>query len=216
MRKRKRSPYLDLDKLFDTFSDRNMLISTRRLRDDRLVARPHPATLPILIRQKRLLVRLLVIQIPQHDTVTLRHELARLPILRHFTPIRPQQLDRAARDQAARGAEHDVGIDGRAHHRARLGEPVALPDQPARIQSTEVFGRFAAERRGAREDCAHRGEVVFGADALRIDHGDDDGRDEVQGVDLVLLDGVEVGLHLELREDDDLVAPVCGAQVDND
>ena len=59
-------------------------------------------------------------------------------------------------------------------------------------------------------------EVEFREDIPVLDHGDDDGRDDVQGVDVELGDAGQVLLDVEFREHDHLVAAEDAGLADDD
>ena len=80
------------------------------------------------------------------------------------------------------------------------------------------YGRdgFFAHGGGAEEDRGNGGEVVLFEEGLILDHGDHDGRDEVEGIDLEALDCFEERFEREAGEVDDVVAAVDGEMADQD
>ena len=126
------------------------------------------------------------------------------------------QLRFIARDQATGAAEPDVAGVRRGDDRAGLGQTVALAHPPGGILLREFLGGFFAEWGGAGEDHLYGLEVEFVEDGLVLDHGDDDGRHDVECVDLVFRDRLEVVGEVEFGEDDHLVAAVGRGVADDD
>lgn len=113
-------------------------------------------------------------------------------------------------------AERDVVFGGGADDSTGLSQTVTLTHNPAWILLLDILGCLLTERCGAGEDVLHGAEVELSEHLWVVDHGDDDRWDEVEGVELELRDGGQVGCHLELWEDDDLVAAVGGGEGDDD
>src|SRR5271156_1854167 len=78
------------------------------------------------------------------------------------------------------------------------------------------LGSLRAKGRRSGEDSPHGRQVVLLEQMLILHHGDDDGRDDVEGVNLVLGDRLEIVLQVKLWEDDDLVTTEDGGHAHND
>ena len=179
-----------------------------------LITRTHEP--PLREIHKRLLRRLLVLQVPQHHARRLHAQLPRLVVARDLVALGVDQFRFIPGNQGPGAAKPDVAGISRRDDGAGLGEAVALADPPGWVLLRKFLGGFLAERGGAGEDHFHRLQVEFVEDGLVLDHGDDDGRHDVERVDLVFRDGLEIVGEVELGQDDDLVAAVGRGVADDD
>ncbi len=77
---------LDFDKLLDPIHDKHMLVPGWRLTDDCLVTRTHPPA-SLGIRNKRLAVCFVIVQIAQYDGGTLDEQFTRLVVTGYFFAV---------------------------------------------------------------------------------------------------------------------------------
>ena len=194
---------LDLDELLDAVDDEDVLVARGRVAaDEGLVARAHPAVLEGLAGGVG------VVEVAERDRGRLDEQLAGLVVAGDVGAVDAHQARFDAGEERAAAAGEEVMRGGGADDGAGLGEAVALADGPGWVVLVEFLGGFFAERGGAGEDGVDAGEVVGLDGGEVVDHVDDDGRHEIEGVDFVVLDGGEEGFEFKAREDDDLVAAV--------
>jgi len=155
------STYLDFDEFLQPVHDENVLVARLWvLLDDGFVAGPHE---PV---DKRLLGRRWVVQVPEHDRRALDPEFAGLVVAFNLGALDRNEPGLVAGQQTSGGAEPDVIWTGRAYHRRRLCQSVALSYRPTGKDGLQIVCSLLSQWCRSSEQASDRRQVVLVHSAL--------------------------------------------------
>ncbi len=92
---------------------------------------------------------------------------------------------------------------------------VTLTDEPVWILLVEIICSFLTERCCTGENDLDKAKVVLIEQGLVLRHQNDDWRNEVQGYNLVVLDGLKQLLEVKLWQDNDAITAIDAGVVDD-